>query len=176
MLPRLCLLLVTMLAVSAATAKGVTARIVISGDALAEPIVITDAEILDRFSIWQGPRSGRRIQGGELETDFSRTYVDFPAGVVAELPPELFEFTVEFYQADAPGGELWDDAYVVEYAMNPGIEDAFFYLPTSNRHMIIHGVEGNWLHASNGWEESVRPLIERAILVSVYRTLERSVD
>ena len=176
MLPRLSLLLVTTLAVSAATAKGVTAQIVISSDALAEPIVITDPEILDRFSIWQGPRSGRRVQGGELETDFSRAFVDFPAGVVESLPPDMVEFTVEFYEADTRGGELWDDVYVVEYAMNPGVEDAFFYLPTSNRHIIIHGVEGNWLHASDSWEESVRPLIERAFFVGIHQTLERSGD
>lgn len=63
MLPRLSLLLVTTLAVSAATAKGVTAQIVISSYALAEPIVITDPEILDRFSICRDRGQGDVFRG-----------------------------------------------------------------------------------------------------------------
>ena len=164
MLPRLSLLLVTMLAVSAATAKGVTARIIISGGGLAEPIVITDPAILGRFSIWSGPSSGW-VRDGEVQPDYQGTFMDFPAGPADSRPAELVHFDVAFQLADSLDSEAWDHTYRVEYAIHPNTPGGFFFLPDlpENTALIHHGVEGSWFNSTDEWEASVRPLIEDVI-------------
>ncbi len=162
-LARLFLLIVAVLAVSTASAKGVTARIVISGGELAEPIVITDPSLLERFSVWSGPRAGRRVQGGEWEADLSRAFMDFRAGVLGEPPTGATRFNVALYQADRYGGDIWDEVFRVDYAITPGSAGGFFYLPRTNMHIIMHGVEDNWLRSTLAWEETVRPLIDEAL-------------
>lgn len=156
-------LLLLLLATSAAQAKGVTAKIVISSDEFEAPIVITDPSTLERFNVWSGPSSGWLMPDGEVQPDFQGIFMDFPAGLADERPPGLVQFSVVFHLADNLESSIWNEAYHVEYAMTPGRRGGFFYLPTSNQHIIRHGVEGNWLHSTEQWEEAVRPLIEERL-------------
>lgn len=159
--PLFCML--AFLLIPAAWGKGVTARIVVSGDLLPTPIVITDQRVLEQFSIWSGPNSRFRVQGGEWQTDYSRIFIDFPAGVLDEHPAGVSEFNIEFFQASTWGDAVWDDTYSVRYAFAAEGSGGFFYLPRSNP-FIHHGVEGHWLRSTAEWEASVRPLIERAMV------------
>ena len=149
----------TVLLASSVWAKGVTVKIVVSGDYLTEPVVITDEEIVRQFSIWSGPNSIFRVRGGEWRTDYSGTFINFPAGKAAIRPTGMIEFDVEFHLADSREGGYWEDSYRVRYAINPAESGGFFYLPTGNP-FIYHGVEGNWLHSTQAWEELVRPTVE----------------
>ena len=167
MLPRLSLLLVTMLAISAATAKGVTAKIVINGEALADPIIITDAAILDRFSIWSGPSSGW-VRNGEVRPDYQGIFIDFPAGPAGDRPAGIVQFEVAFHLADTRDSDAWDHVYRVEYAMRPSVRGGFFFLPAlpENTALIRHGVEGHWFKSTDSWEAAVRPLIEESLMTA----------
>ncbi len=163
MFARYSLSIIATLTLTAALAKGVTARIVIAGTALNDSVVITEPGVLERFSIWSGPKSRWRVAGGEWQTDYSRTFIDFEAGTIDAPPEDIIWMDVTFYQADRPGGETWDDVYQVVYAFTPGSAGGYFYLPITNQNLIIHGVEGNWLHSTTDWEEVVRPLLDEAI-------------
>jgi len=151
------------------SAKGTTVRIIVRGADPPTPLDIADPKIAE-FGIWQGP--GTFINGVEGTEGF---IIDWPKGIVADLPARLLHYEVVFFTGCQPNqsgcrtNELSID-YIVFYDYDPATEHGFVYLPGKddarfryNQAMWHgHGLEGHWLRASNAWESFVRPLIAKA--------------
>ncbi len=153
---------------SSASAKSVIVKIVVQGDALTEPLIITDEHVIEQFSIWSGPNSRSRRKGEAWEIDYSGAFIDFSAGMADSRPSGLTQFEVEFHLAESRIGAYLDETYDVRYAMNPAKPGGYFYLPIGNPY-IYHGVEGNWLHSTEHWEELLRPAIQDRLGRTVVR-------
>jgi hypothetical protein len=69
---------------SVACAKGDVVRIVIDGQTLPKPLVISDPGILKRFFIWFGPGAGKPI-GSEASLQ-PGAVLDWHQGIVAQRP------------------------------------------------------------------------------------------
>lgn len=162
------------LASAPASPKTQTVSIEISGASLATPLEITDAAILARFNIWNGP--GVAVNGRPIHLDPDNqerigAFIDWPRGVVSILPSALQRYDVVFHQGGREPMHEWHRRYVVRYAYDPATEGGYIYLPgrndgddyKRNTFSISHGVEGNWFHSSAAWERLVRPLIEKAM-------------
>ncbi len=153
-----CLAL-SVLLIASVWAKGVTVKIVVSGNDFSEPLSITDQSIVGQFSIWSGPNSKWRAKDGPWNTDYSGIFIDFPNGVIDSLPSSLVQFEIEFFIAGTPTDEPADQTYKIRYAINPTEPGGYMYLPTGNP-FVYHGVEGNWFRSTSSWEELVRPAIQ----------------
>ncbi len=152
------LLLVALLA-STAEAKGPVVRIEIR-DGVHALLVISDAAIVGRFDLWNGP-SVRTYAGGVenpqthvLDVDDGR-FIDWPAGVVRQHRVGLPRFEVSFY-VETPRNGLHE--YIVAYETDAVAKQGYIYLPRWENSLIWHGVEGNWFLASDRWDELVMPL------------------
>ena len=155
------------------SAKGATSRITITGKTLANPIEITEASIISKFQVWEGP--GTTVcRGGRANcTDGTQGFIiDWLSGPVAERPEGLPRYEVSFYVTDVrfsgqPGPEQL--AYVVSYEYDPAASQGFVYLPGDGdqRYPLnstsIHrgGRQGKWYHASAAWQSVVLPLVAR---------------
>ena len=156
-------------------AKGPTVKIEITGEGLASPVVLTDPKILTRFSIWNGPGVQVRNAAGRLESpahlDPGRTdgrFIAWPKGRVARRANGRPRYWVSFSIGRHPPEKKVLGVYVVGYDFAPARNPGSVYLPTAeeraeNLKLIMHGVEGQWFHASAQWEELVRPHIEEAL-------------
>jgi len=144
-------------------AKGEIVKVTIKGADLKNLMEITDLKVLGdaNVDVWAGP--GVRVNGKEQTEGF---IIDWPQGVVAELPRGLQHYEVSFY-AKSEEVRL---VYVVSYDYNPSTEQGFIYLPGKgekwfnlNCGTICHGdaFEGNWFRATKAWENAVRPLISK---------------
>ena len=72
------------------SAKGETTKITISGESLAHPIEITDAEIVKQFQVWSGPGTSVCMGGrGNCVEGTEGFIVDWSSGAVAERPHGL---------------------------------------------------------------------------------------
>jgi hypothetical protein len=145
---------------SAAVAKGITTKIVITGEGVTTPVEITDPAVLERFAIWSGP--GTYANGVEGTEGF---VIDWKAGALSSPVPQAKKYQVSFYvkfwnqklQQFGPESKL---AYVVwadiadgqAYVYLPGPNDAEFRLNAKAMH---HGTkwEGNWFRANREWQE-----------------------
>jgi hypothetical protein len=142
------------------SAKGPTTRIVITAPDLASPIEIVDRDVLREFVVWSGP--GVLVSGQEQTEGF---IVDWPRGAVAQRPDGLTRYEVSFYvkYANRPLESQTDTlAYVVSYEPDP-VRGGFIYLPGKgdawyalNARTIQRGREGQWFHASDGWNRTVK--------------------
>jgi hypothetical protein len=145
-------------------AKGVTTKIIIDGAGLAKPIEITDQKVLANFNVWTGPGTVSTQQG--FNANAPGFIIDWPQGPVAQLPQALRKYQVSFYSDDLSNERA---IYVVYYAITPGSEQGYVYLPGKsdewwklNVSSITRGVEGKWFHAWDTWESIARPLIKKA--------------
>ena len=143
-------------------AKGKTVKITIKGADLKTPIEISDPKILANFQVWAGP--------GTSTPDRQSLIIDWSQGPVTQLPEALRRYQVSFY-ADVLSTER--PIYVVYYAVSPGSEQGYVYLPGKsdewwrlNVSSISRGVEGKWFHAWSTWDSLARPLIKKARLVN----------
>ena len=151
---------------TSAWSKGITVRIDIAGDGLAEPLEITDRAIVQQFSIWSGPNSHWRSKGGPMNTDYGQIFIDFPRGVI-ETPTDVpLQFDVVFHLARTPDEQPFEETYNVRYEFDPSTVGGYMYLPGGNP-FIYHGVEDNWFHSTESWEQAVRPLIQRSLAIGV---------
>jgi hypothetical protein len=157
-----------------ASAKGRTVAIEIKGATLTMPITISDADIVSRFNIWNGP--GVRVNGQpdhlNPDKEFGR-FIDWPKGTVGERRTGVQRYEVTF-RIETEGAR--NDAatkYLVLYEFDPTAAGGYIYLPRANDRsvaggapanggLIYHGVEGNWFNSTDAWERLVRPVIERA--------------
>lgn len=144
-------------------AKARTVRIDVTSAAFAAPLQITDAEVLYRFRVWNGP--GVHINGRPAAAQ-PGAFIDWRQGAVSDRPEGLDRYEVSFYVEGKDAPRL---AYVVTYAYDPSSEHGYFFLPGPadanyrlNTSSIYHGVEGNWFYASSAWEKLIRPLIDEA--------------
>lgn len=145
-------------------AKGATTKIVIEGASLAKPVEITDRSSLANFNVWTGPGTSSSQAG--FNPSAPSFIIDWSQGPVAGVPQVLEKYQISFYSDELSKGRL---IYVVYYAVNPGAEQGFVYLPGKsdkwwglNVGSIVRGVEGKWFHAWSTWEGIARPLIEKA--------------
>jgi hypothetical protein len=152
--------LLAALLASTAEAKGPVVRIEIR-DGVHAPLVISDAAIVDRFSIWNGPSVRTYDAGGVenppthvLDVDDGR-FIDWPAGVVRQHGVGLPRFEVSFY-IETPRDGLRE--YVVAYEIDVSAKQGYMYPPRWENSLIRHGVEGDWFPASDRWDELVMPL------------------
>jgi hypothetical protein len=156
--------------------KGPIIRIVIEGDYLAGAIEITDPEILNEFSIWNGPSAGMRHPVSErdlsayAEPDGSaRRFIDWPKGFAADRPGELQRVQVTFY-VGAPLDPANAREFVFAYELDSKNGRGFIYLPYWKNDLISYGVELNWLYAHRRWNELIMPLIAERSADSVGRS------
>jgi hypothetical protein len=128
-----------------AFAKGPADKITISGPGLSEPIEITDAQILEKFSPW------------------SEAFFDKARGILKEPPKVENTYQVIFYLKDESGDLR--ASYAFEYAPgNPGT----IHLPgkgdpwyDTNKGLILRGEDGGWLYASAAWYDMMEPMLEK---------------
>ena len=152
---------------SVVCAKGDVVRIVIEGQTLPKPLVITDPAIVDKFFIWFGPGAGQPM-GSEASLQ-PGSVLDWHEGIVAERPNGMRSYDVFFYctyDRSKPGDVL---TYVVKYEYDPAAQRGYVHLPGQgaknfglNASAVFHGVEGNWFYSSAEWETLVRPFVDRA--------------
>jgi len=139
-----------------ASSKSQTVKLEIAGSELAAPLQIADPAIVNRFSIWGSPG------------------IDWSRGLVS-APRNVERYTVTFHQAGREPMHEWHRRYIVIYAIDADTGQGYVYLPgpedgevyKRNVFSIVRDVEGNWFHASQEWEESVRPLIEHASAAAI---------
>jgi len=147
--------------------KGQTVKIVIEGDELSVPIEITDPDILNQFSIWNGPGVGGRDlnvapdliaykeQGGSVGR-----FIDWPKGIVADRPSKLQRLEVTFH-VGVPREPGADRQFVVAYEIDSKNELGYIFLPRWKNDLISHGVEGNWFYAHERWNELIAPMVAK---------------
>ena len=139
----LFLLLVLLSLTIPVLAKGPAARITIEGPYLAEPIEITDPDILDRFDPWGGQFIGT---GGPLE---------WPPDVGTQVPYQVFFW-----------GEL-EVSYVFYYYPDPAGGHSYIYLPGTGEPyyrvnvgtIIRENSDGAWHYALPTWDAAVQDLL-----------------
>jgi len=149
-------------------AKDATTKITIEGAGLAKPIEITDQKVLANFNVWTGPGTFSTQPG--FNANAPSFIIDWSQGPVTQLPEALRRYQVSFY-ADVLSTER--PIYVVYYAVSPGSEQGYVYLPGKsdewwrlNVSSISRGVEGKWFHAWSTWDSLARTLIKKARLVN----------
>jgi hypothetical protein len=148
------------------SAKGRTTKIEVTGAQLRTPVEITDPEILKNFNVWSGP--GTFVNGLEGTEGF---IIDWPSGAVREQPKGV-SYEVLFYvkyENRSASGQEDQLAYKVFYATDPSSGEGYVYLPGKgdepyrlNTKAIFRGREGNWFHATAGWQSAVDRLIAQA--------------
>ncbi len=145
-------------------AKGATSRIIIEGADLAKPIEITDRKVLANFNVWTGPGTFSTQPG--FNANAPSFIIDWSQGPLSQPPQALRRYQVSFYSDDLQNER---PIYVVDYAVVPGSDEGYVYLPGKsdewwrlNVTSITRGVEGKWFHAWSLWEGIARPLIKKA--------------
>jgi hypothetical protein len=146
--------------------KGATTKIAIRGDDLSSAIEITDPEILGRFNIWNGPGVStwsHDKQDPPAWADPTRVggrFIDWPRGWATERPFGLQRVEVTFF-IGGTAARGYEDAgrYVFLYEIDSVERHGYIYLPQWKNELIVHFVEGNWLHASRAWDETVIPIV-----------------
>jgi hypothetical protein len=126
--------------------------------------VITDPELVSQFNIWNGPGVETRGPDGvrrppeHLDSDQSAgRFIDWPRGIANQRPPGLQRLEVTFVMDfQEQQGNL--PSYRFAYERDPS-ESGFIYLPDWTNSLISHGVEGNWFHASDRWNELIGPIV-----------------
>jgi hypothetical protein len=148
-----------------AWSKGQTIKIVIDGDNLPAPIEIVDPEIVGQFSVWNGPGVGMRdpLEEPDLSAyvepeDSTGRFIDWPKGIANERPPHLQRLEVTFF-VGVPREPDNSRKFVFAYEIDWDNDDGFIFLPMWKNDLIWHGVELNWLHAHQRWNETIMPII-----------------
>jgi hypothetical protein len=160
---------VALVLVAVASAKGDTTKITISGTRLANPIEITDPNIVKEFRVWTGPGTNGCLGGSNCVEGTEGFIVDWSSGAVLQRPNGLQHYEVSFYVTEArvpdqPGPEHL--AYVVSYEYDPAASQGYVYVPgkgdqwfTLNVASIYRRLEGRWFRATRAWQDAVVPLI-----------------
>ena len=161
----ICGLLLAPLLISSAWAKGPVVRIDIR-DGIHAPLAITDAAIVDKFNIWNGPSVRSYVNGVEnlpahLDSNAEDgRFIDWPAGIARQRAQGLRRFEVSFH-IQTPRNGLRE--YLVAYEIDVAANQGYIYLPRWENDLIWHGVEGDWFLASNRWDALVMPLLVKHV-------------
>jgi hypothetical protein len=155
-----------------ASAKAKTLRIEITGPDLAHALQITSPEIVNAFHIWNGP--GVRVNGEPIHLDPARQrghFIDWSRGIANDRPAGMQRFTVTFHLDATRAPYESGSRYMVFYELDPSKAGGYIYLPLpkdTHPHFntaIDHGVEGNWFHSTEAWEQYIRAAITRQRLL-----------
>ena len=146
--------------------KGTTTKIELRGDDLSAAIEITDPDVLRRFSIWNGPgvqtwNHGKQDPPAWADpSNVEGRFVDWPLGSVSARPSGLQRVEVTFYVGGTAQSDYRDaDRYVFLYEIDSTQRHGYIYLPRWKNELIVHGVEGGWLHATRAWDEIILPIV-----------------
>lgn len=140
-------------------AWGQVFAIEIRGDALAEPLTLTDPTVVEELSFWVGPGTGYSKFMGPVSLD--RSIVDWNRGEATDRPTGLETYEVRFLL------EPRDDppVYLVLYEPDPENGSGYIYFPADGSSGIVtHFVEDTWRHASSRWNERVGAEISEQLL------------
>ncbi len=145
----LCMLVATPIDATRAGAWGRTFAIEVTGDTLAEPLIITDPAIVEELSFWVGPGTGHTEFMGAVKHDASIT--DWARGQATTRPEGLARYQVRFLL------EPRDDppAYIVFYEPDPNNNSGYIFYPKRTNSIVTHGVNGTWRYASILWNNRV---------------------
>jgi hypothetical protein len=134
---------------------------------LANPVTITDPEILQNFNVW----SGRGTFSGDKEGT-EGFIVDWASGAMANRPYGLRfrSYELSFYTKNderPPNGRPDPQlVYVVSCVVDPVTGQGYVYLPgksdksySLNTSSILRGCEGNWFRANAAWQTAFRNAI-----------------
>ncbi len=146
----LAVLLILLGMPEAASAKGPTVKIMISGGGLTSAIEVTDPRILDISNVWTGQ------------------FLDRSRGTAKEPARGLRRYEVSFYVKFAENDVR--KKYVVYYYMSPTTDPGYIYLPGKGETwyslnvgaIIRDGQDGKWNYASPAWEDLIKPVIAGA--------------
>ena len=142
---------VTLIASTALSAKSPTSKITIMGPGLREVLEVTDLKALDKWNVWGGG------------------FINRPEGVVAETPAAIgSSYEVSFY-ITLQNDQL-KKVYVVFYYPDPATQGGYIYLPgkadqqyrLNTTAILRDGYDGNWLRATESWNQFIRPLLDEA--------------
>lgn len=128
---------------------GRTFAIEISGEALAQPIVITDPSVVEALSFWVGPGTGYSEFMGPVNHELS--IVAWDRGEVSDKPGDLARFQIRFLlepQDDPP-------AFIILYEPDPENDSGYIYYPERTNSIVTHFAEGTWRHASAEWNDKI---------------------
>jgi hypothetical protein len=155
---RILVLASVLIVVSAAALAGHASvdKIVISGANLPAPIEFNEPAV-GRFQVWEG--RGTFKNSVEQMEGF---IIDWPKGAAASRPEGLLRYKVAFASRDGD--------YVVYYEFDARVGHGYVYLPGKNdpeyaKQIMVRGsgLEGNWHFASKDWDETIRPVIAKAL-------------
>ena len=154
-----------------ADAKCQTSRIVAVGDAYPPGVQITDPDVAGRFNIWNGPRVRVNGEAVHLDPDLQDgRFIDWSSGPLHDRPDGVVLFMVSFFCFFDGGDSQEQQIYIVDYLFSPGTDGGHIFLPgrgdaryRRNTSSIVHGVEGSWFRSTRAWEDTIRPLLERAL-------------
>lgn len=160
-----CAVLVGIALPTSLPAKGRTLKIVISTDDKVEPIGITD-DAVSKFNVWSG--AGVEINNVPQTKGF---IVEWTKDPVTERPNNLRRYRVSFFtgchRSDTPcSASEAKLSYVVLYEYDAATSKGYVYLPGKgddehelNTRSIYRGVEGDWFHATQEWQDFIVPFI-----------------
>jgi len=147
--------------------KGAITKIVIDSERMSQPVVITDREILDQFTIWSGPGVGGWDMVNTIPPPGTPKFIidwtiPFPKVTLKERDPHRYLVRMYIEGRKAPR-----NTYEVLYEVYNKAPRGYVYLPSYpndgfgqwNTFQISRGVEGSWFYATKEWDEVVRPLM-----------------
>jgi hypothetical protein len=149
-----------------AWSKGPIVKIVVHGDSLSAPIEIVDPEILDRFTIWNGPGVGGFGQRNVVPLFGEARFIANWSQRILSDP--LIKGKAHLVQMYIGGREQPRNTYEVLYVADADADTGYVYLPSQKRDnfgewntfQIYRGVEGAWYRSTQEWEEVIRPLLK----------------
>jgi hypothetical protein len=142
---------VTLIASTALSAKSPTSKITIMGPVLREVLEVTDLKALDKWNVWGGG------------------FISRSNGIVSEPPTAIgSSYEVSFY-ITLQNDQL-KKVYVVFYYPDPDTQGGYIYLPgeadkqyrLNTTAILRDGYDGNWLRATESWNQFIRPLLDQA--------------
>lgn len=134
---------------------GQTFAIEITSPQASEPLVVTDSQVVNSLSFWVGPGTGY----SDLLTKPipERSITNWQRGTATDLSDELPVFEVRFLLGSKANPATYTVLYAPDWQDNKGY---IFYSPQS-AHIVTHGVSGNWMHASQRWNETIGSALVR---------------
>ena len=143
-----------------ASSKGRVVAIEIAGDGLAGALELTDPALLAAFDIWNGPGVDEPPPDARMDPALrAGAFVDWNGGIVTERPAGMRRYEVVFRIDfnDAHGGRAGQ--YYIGYELDAASGHGYIYLPRWKNDLVVHGLEGHWLHASASWDEHIGQIV-----------------